>query len=117
MTDGLDALTITNQKARIKALEDENESLRKVVSDWIYLHSLVSRENKEKGQLLFAKDQTIEFQKEQTKIRHNAWLEVTLRKDMLEEWLTEYRDQLKKENVYHKNTGIINDINELLNGV
>lgn len=60
MTDGLDALTITNQKARIKALEDENESLRKVVSDWIYLHSLVSRENKEKGQLLFAKDQTIE---------------------------------------------------------
>lgn len=32
----------------------------------------------------------------------------------LEEWLTEYRDQLKKENVYHKNTGIINAINELL---
>jgi hypothetical protein len=34
----------------------------------------------------------------------------------LEEWLTEYRDQLKKENAYHKNTGIINAINELLNG-
>jgi hypothetical protein len=33
----------------------------------------------------------------------------------LEEWLTEYRDQLKKENAYHKNTGIINAINELLN--
>jgi hypothetical protein len=33
----------------------------------------------------------------------------------LEEWLTEYRDQLKKENVYHKNQGIINAINELLN--
>lgn len=34
----------------------------------------------------------------------------------LEEWLTEYRDQLKKENAFHKNTGIINAINELLNG-
>lgn len=33
----------------------------------------------------------------------------------LEEWLTEYRDQLKKENAFHKNTGIINAINELLN--
>jgi hypothetical protein len=33
----------------------------------------------------------------------------------LEEWLGEYRDQLKKENAYHKNTGIINAINELLN--
>lgn len=37
------------------------------------------------------------------------------RLNVLEEWLTEYRDQLKKENVYHKNTGIINAINELLN--
>jgi hypothetical protein len=37
------------------------------------------------------------------------------RKDQLEEWLTEYRDQLKKENAFHKNTGIINAINELLN--
>lgn len=37
------------------------------------------------------------------------------RKDQLEEWLTEYRDQLKKENVFHKNQGIINAINELLN--
>jgi hypothetical protein len=37
------------------------------------------------------------------------------RKDILEEWLTEYRDELKKENVYHKNQGIINAINELLN--
>ena len=37
------------------------------------------------------------------------------RKSELEEWLQEYRDQLKKENAYHKNTGIINAINELLN--
>jgi hypothetical protein len=37
------------------------------------------------------------------------------RKDMLEHWLIDYRDQLKKENAYHKNTGIINAINELLN--
>jgi chromosome segregation ATPase len=36
------------------------------------------------------------------------------RKDKLEEWLTEYRDQLKKENAFHKNTGIINAINDLL---
>lgn len=34
----------------------------------------------------------------------------------LEEWLSEYRDQLKRENVFHKNQGIINAINELLNG-
>lgn len=39
------------------------------------------------------------------------------RVDALEEWLTEYRDQLKKENVYHKNTGTINAINELLDEV
>jgi type I site-specific restriction endonuclease len=37
------------------------------------------------------------------------------RANALEEWLTEYRDQLKKENAFHKNTGIINAINELLN--
>jgi hypothetical protein len=37
------------------------------------------------------------------------------RANALEEWLTEYRDQLKRENVYHKNQGIINAINELLN--
>lgn len=36
------------------------------------------------------------------------------RRDFLEEWLTEYRDQLKTENVFHKNQGIINAINELL---
>lgn len=40
---------------------------------------------------------------------------LTERVNELEEWLTEYRDQLKKENVFHKNTGIINAINELLN--
>ena len=40
--------------------------------------------------------------------------QLTVRNDQLEEWLTEYRDQLKKENAYHKNTGIINAINELL---
>lgn len=44
-------------------------------------------------------------------------VQMTIRKDQLEEWLTEYRDQLKKENVYHKNQGIINAINELLNEV
>jgi hypothetical protein len=37
------------------------------------------------------------------------------RANALEDWLTEYRDQLKKQNAYHKNTGIINAINELLN--
>jgi hypothetical protein len=37
------------------------------------------------------------------------------RANALEEWLTEYRDQLKKENAFHKNTGIINAIDELLN--
>jgi hypothetical protein len=37
------------------------------------------------------------------------------RKDTLEEWLTEYRDELKKTNVYHKNQGLINEINDLLN--
>jgi uncharacterized protein YdiU (UPF0061 family) len=47
---------------------------------------------------------------------HKARYEFTLgRVNGLEEWLTEYRDQLKKENAYHKNTGIINAINELLN--
>lgn len=34
----------------------------------------------------------------------------------LEEWLKEYRDDLKKTNVFHKNQGTINAINELLNG-
>lgn len=48
---------------------------------------------------------------------YKALYENTLgRVNGLEEWLTEYRDQLKKENVYHKNQGIINAINELLNG-
>ena len=47
---------------------------------------------------------------------HKARYEFTLgRVNGLEEWLGEYRDQLKKENAYHKNTGIINAINELLN--
>jgi hypothetical protein len=41
--------------------------------------------------------------------------QLTERNNKLEEWLTEYRDQLKKENAYHKNTGTINAINELLN--
>jgi hypothetical protein len=36
------------------------------------------------------------------------------RKDTLEEWLTEYRNDLKKTNVFHKNEAIINEINELL---
>lgn len=35
------------------------------------------------------------------------------RVNALEEWLTEYRDELKRK-VYHKNEGLINDINELL---
>lgn len=38
------------------------------------------------------------------------------RVNALEEWLTEYCDELKKANVYHKNQGIINAINELLDG-
>lgn len=38
------------------------------------------------------------------------------RANALEEWLTEYRDDLKKENVFHKNEGVINAINELLYG-
>lgn len=37
------------------------------------------------------------------------------RKDTLEEWLTEYRDELKRTNVYHKNQALINKINDLLN--
>lgn len=37
------------------------------------------------------------------------------RANALEEWLSEYRDELKKTNVYHKNQAIINAINELLN--
>lgn len=37
------------------------------------------------------------------------------RANALEEWLSEYRDDLKKGNVFHKNQGIINAINELLN--
>lgn len=41
---------------------------------------------------------------------------MTIRKDQLEEWLQDYRDQLKKENAFHKNTGIINAINKLLDG-
>lgn len=40
-----------------------------------------------------------------------------VRANKVEEWLTEYRDELKKENAFHKNTGIINAINELLNGI
>ncbi len=39
------------------------------------------------------------------------------RANRLEEWITEYRDQLKSENAFHKNTGIINSINGLLNEV
>jgi erythromycin esterase-like protein len=37
------------------------------------------------------------------------------RKDILEEWLTEYRDELKKTNVFRKNQALIKEINELLN--
>ena len=37
------------------------------------------------------------------------------RKDTLEEWLTEFRDELKATNVYHKNQALIVEINELLN--
>lgn len=39
----------------------------------------------------------------------------TGRANALEEWLTDYQDDLKNGNVYHKNTGVINAINELLN--
>lgn len=48
----------------------------------------------------------------------NSNLQIAIRRsNALEEWLTEYRDELKKENAFHKNTGIINAINELLNGI
>lgn len=63
---------------------------------------------------------------EQIKIQYDAEFEAfkmsfrnrsIRRLNMLEEWITEYRDHLKKENVYHKNQGIINAINELLDEV
>jgi hypothetical protein len=37
------------------------------------------------------------------------------RNHTLEEWLTEYRDELKKTNVFHKNEALIKEINDLLN--
>lgn len=36
------------------------------------------------------------------------------RKDVLEEWLVDYRNDLKKTNVFHKNEAIINAITDLL---
>lgn len=45
---------------------------------------------------------------------YKALYEKTLgRVNGLEEWLTEYRNELKRK-VYHTNEGLINDINELL---
>lgn len=63
------------------------------------------------------------YDMEKLRIQYDAELEAfkisfsnrsATRLNVLEEWITEYRDQLKKENVYHKNEGIINAINELL---
>lgn len=46
---------------------------------------------------------------------YKARYELTLAcKDHLEDWLREYRGQLQKGNVFHKNQGIINAINDLL---
>ncbi len=47
-------------------------------------------------------------------ISQNRYLKALTRCNVIEEWVLEYRDQLKKENVFHKNQGIINAINELL---
>lgn len=40
--------------------------------------------------------------------------ELMERANELEEWLTDYRDGLKKTNVYHTNQAVINEINEIL---
>lgn len=69
-----------------------------------------------KGLRYAVEQQTLQV-KEYTRLyrEYKDRYEFTLsRSNALEEWLTEYRDQLKKENVYHKNTGIINAINHIL---
>jgi uncharacterized coiled-coil DUF342 family protein len=92
----------------IRTLSDNNKKLQEEVDKWYKAFQDLTKSHIEKS------NDAREYR--QLFDEHKARYEFTLgRVNGLEEWLTEYRDQLKKENAYHKNTGIINAINELLN--
>jgi trans-aconitate methyltransferase len=89
-------------------LSDNNKKLQEEVDKWYKAFQDLTKSHIEKS------NDAREYR--QLFDEYKARYEFTLgRVNGLEEWLTEYRDQLKAENVYHKNTGIINAINELLN--
>lgn len=59
-------------------------------------------------------DSMVEYHSLRSREQQERIERLTTRKDELEEWLTDYRDDLKKTNVFHKNTAVINAINSIL---
>jgi hypothetical protein len=103
------------------AINEANELRQKITDQGLIIHGL------EEGSDLWrslAADKEREIQALQKRVQEKEkeaamWYDdtITLQKEVerLKGWIIEYKNQLKKENVFHKNTGIINAIDKALN--
>jgi hypothetical protein len=98
--------TINQQKDQIEKLQKFKDYVHKRLDDMGILIDPDSP-HKEKGCRIGGRLDIVQQQKDQIKL-------LVERKDQLEEWLTDYRDDLRKTNVFHKNQALINAINEIL---
>lgn len=92
----------------VRTLEEENLSLRNGYDD-------LKKENDVLSRALGIAYHEHEVYKAEIDKHMKESATFQARKDTLEEWLTEYRDELTQTNAFHRKDALIKEINELLN--
>lgn len=116
--DGVAAAKINNLKLALQDAKDQHKEACYVIGKMSIENTNLKEENNRLAVVVSAQKKEIEELEEDSDNPCGYEDEISKlvqRKDKLEEWLTDYRDGLKKHNVYHIHQGTINAINELLN--